>query len=144
MTAATRATRRSRLGPGDVLVTLGALLAGGSFFLPYLRLIRLLGASVTVTGVRIGGALWLVPAAATLILLLHFGIPRRRARLRAALELLTAAFGLLIVLAVILKLHRHTRLLFIGVSAAGLGVRPAGGWVLSLVGFALALLGALL
>ncbi|HTO95407.1 MAG TPA: hypothetical protein VMK66_00070, partial [Myxococcales bacterium] len=114
----------SRAAAGGVLVLVGALLAGASFFLPYVRLLRLFGASLTLTGPRIGGALWLVPAAAAAVLLARFAIPARRPRLRALLAAAAALVGLLVVLGVVLKLHQRTQLLFLGVSAAGMGVRP--------------------
>ena len=125
-----------------VLVPVGALLAGASFFLPYVRVLRVFGASLTLTGPRLGGALWLMPAAALAILLAHLGLRRRG--LRRVLVLVGAAFGLLLVFAVIARLHHRSGLLFVHFSAATFGVRPAIGWAGSLLGFTLALLGALL
>jgi len=125
-----------------VLVPVGALLAGASFFLGYVRLLRVVGASLTLTGPHIGGALWLVPALALAILLVHFGL--RRPGLRRVLVVGSAAFGLLIVCAVFARLHHRTGLLSVRFSAATFGVRPAIGWAGSLAGFTLTLLGALL
>ncbi len=125
----------------SVAVPLGALVAGGCFFLPYVRLLRVFGASLTLTGPRIGGGLWLVPAAAALILLAHFG-PRRR-RLRMTGVLVGSALGLLLVCAVLARLHHRSGLLFVHLSAASLGVRPAIGWAGSLLGFAASLIAAL-
>ncbi len=124
------------------LVPLGALLAGASFFLPYVRLLRAFGASLTLTGPRIGRALWLVPALALAILLVQLAV--RRSGLRRVLVGGAAALGLLVVVGVLMRLHQRSGLLFVHFSAATFGVRPAVGWAGSLLGFVLTLLGALL
>jgi hypothetical protein len=134
--------RRASVAAG-VLVPLGAAVAGGCFFLPYIRLLRLFGASLTLSGPRIGGALWLVPAVALAILLVQFGIHGAgRRRLRALLSAGGAALGLLLLFAVVLRLHHRVGFV-IHFSAATFGVRPAGGWLGSLVGFAMSLGAAL-
>ena len=130
---------------GSILTPLGAILAGGSFFLPYVRIFRVFAISATVSGPRIGGGLWLVPAAALLIVVAQVwpsGARRRRAR--RALQIGGAILGLLVVFAVIARLHHRAGFLFVHFSAATFGVRPAAGWLLSLLGFGLALIGALL
>ncbi len=127
-----------------VLVPVGAIVGGGAFFLPYVRVFRVFGVGLTVAGPRIGGALWLVPAAAAVVLLAYAGVFGRRGWLRRAIEIAGALFGLLVCFGVVLRLHHRTGLLFVHFSAATFGVRPAIGWWLSLVGFFLALAGALL
>lgn len=135
----------SRLVAGKVLTPLGAVVAGGSFFLPYVRIVRVFGISATVAGPRIGGGLWLVPAAALLVLVAQIWPTGARGRwLRSTLELAGAVLGLLVVFGVIARLHHRTGFLFVHFSAATFGVRPAIGWLLSLLGFAAALLGSLL
>ena len=125
-----------------VLVPVGALLAGASFFLPYVHLLRVFGTSLTLTGPRIGRALWLVPAMAVVILLVQLAV--RRSGLRRVLVVGAAALGLLVVFGVLARLHQRGGMLFVHYSAATFGVRPAVGWAGSLLGFVLTLLGALL
>src|SRR5512141_2844202 len=123
----------------------GALVAGGSFFLPYVRISRVLGMSVTVAGPRIGGGLWLIPLAAVVILVVQvWPSGARRRGLRKVLEVGGAVLGLLVVFGVISRLHHRTGFLFVHFSAATFGVRPAIGWSLSLLGFAVVLVGAFL
>lgn len=126
-----------------ILVPLGAALAAACFFLPYVRVIRVFGAAFTLTGARIGGGLWLVPAAAAAVLVAHFGL-RRRTGLRRLLVLCAAALGLLLLSAVVFRLHHRAGFLFVRLSAAQLGIRPAAGWLGSVVGFVLVVAGALL
>ncbi len=133
MVASSRTTSTLR----SVLIPLGALVAGACFFLPYVRLLRVFGASLMLTGPRIGGGLWLVPAAAALVLLAHFGLRPRW--LRTAGVLVGSALGLLLVFAVIARLHHRAGMLFVHFSAATFGVRPAVGWAGSLLGFAASL-----
>jgi len=135
--------RRRASAAAGLLLPLGALIAAGCFFLPYVRLLRVFGASVTLSGPRIGGALWLVPATALAILLAHFGIRGAgHHRLRAALSAGAALLGLLLLFAVVLRLHHRVGFV-IHFSAATFGVRPAGGWLGSLVGFSISLASAL-
>lgn len=130
---------------GRGLAAGGALVAGGSFFLPYVRIIRVLGMSVTVAGPRIGGGLWLIPVAALVILVAQvWPSGARRRWLRRVLEVGGAVLGLLVVFGVMSRLHHRTGFLFVHFSAATFGVRPAIGWLLSLLGFTAALVGALL
>ncbi len=131
---------------GSVLVPLGALAAGLCFFLPYLQVLRLFGDSLTLSGPRIGGALWIEPAAALAILLAQAGLTGRpgQDRLRRVLVILAASVGLVLLLAVLVRLHHRSRFLLLHYSAATLGVRPAVGWSGSVLGFVAALLGGLL
>lgn len=135
-------TNGRRLGAGDLIASLGALVAGGCFFLPYVRLLRVFGASLTLSGPRIGGGLWLVPGTAAAILLAQFGLRRGARRLRAGVVAGLAAVGVFLVVAVLLRIHHRTGFLGIHFSAATFGVRPAIGWGGSLAGFALALVAA--
>jgi hypothetical protein len=136
-------SRRASAAAG-LLVPLGAVIAGACFFLPYVRLIRVFGASLTLSGARIGRGLWLVPATALAVLLVQFGMRGAgRRRLRAARAACLALLGLLLVLAVVLRLHHRVGLLGIRFSAATFGVRPAIGWLGSLAGFAITLIAAL-
>lgn len=133
---------RRRLGAGGAIAALGAVVAGGCFFLPYVRLLRVFGASVTFSGPRIGGALWLVPGTAAAILLAQFGIRGPAGRLRAGVVAGLAAVGVLLVVAVLLRIHHRTGFLVIHFSAATFGVRPALGWGGSLAGFIVTLVAA--
>ncbi len=140
-----RMTRIARAA-GSVLVPLGALAAGLSFFLPYVQLLRVFGNAVSLSGPRLGGALWIQPAAAVAILLVQVGLVGRSGRdgLRRVLVILGAGVGLVLCLAVLAQLHHPSSFLFLRYSAFGLGVRPAIGWSGSVLGFAAALLGGLL
>lgn len=133
---------RARLA-GDLLVPLGAVVAGACFFLPWVRVPRMFGTSLVLSGPRIGGGLWLVPALAAAILLVHVLLFRRRP-LRAGLAALSAILGVLLCFAVIARLRHRSGFLFVHFSAATLGVRPAPGWAGSLLGFFVAFVATLL
>ncbi len=128
---------------GNVLVPLGAVVAGACFFLPWVRVLRVFGASVVLSGPRIGGGLWLVPGIAAAILLVHFLLWKRR-RLRSALVAVGAILGVLLCFAVIARLHHRHGFLFVHFSAATLGIRPGPGWAGSLLGFFVSFLATLL
>ncbi len=121
-------------GVASLLVPLGAVIAGACFFLPWVRVLRVFGAALVLSGPRIGGGLWLVPGIAAAILLAHFAFWKRR-RLRSGLVAVGAVLGVLLCFAVIARLHHRHGFLFVHLSAATLGIRPGLGWAGSLLGF---------
>lgn len=122
------------------VIPAGALLAGLSFFFPYIKSPSIFGQSATATGAQLGGWAWAVPLTASVILLGYvlWDSPQSRdvaRRLMAGGSLV----GLSLLLFGVFELMRD-RLL--GASAWDIGVRPAVGPFLTLAGFLLAFAGS--
>lgn len=121
-------------------VPAGAIIAGLSFFFPYIQSPSLLGRSAAVTGAQLGGWAWAVPLTAGVILLGYvlWDSPQSREVARR----LMVGGSLLGLCLLAMGVFELTRDRFFGASALDIGVRPAVGPFLTLAGFLLALAGA--
>lgn len=122
------------------VIPVGAVLAGTSFFLPYIQSPSFFGERETITGVSMGSWAWVVPVAAGIILLgnMLWDAPQTQ---EVGQRLMVSGSGLGLAM-LVFAVYELTRDRLFGASAWDIGVRPAVGPFLTLAGFLLAFVGA--